>query len=233
MTDYKKLCADLVAWAEKTSAHYYSEPGVLIQARAALAEPEPEWPTDEEIMEVMPQQMRDDLAAAARALAGFDPDNIKAASVFRIILNRHFVDHSRAVLARWGNHPALQPISVSERLPGPEDCDREGNVWAWRRFDPENGIDNGDFWCLASCEWLGDEDSGFTHWLPAHALPGPQPVLMSERLQQVEDLAADAIGALRYIEQVHGRLYGVGWDRVYEKADRLLPAHALPVPSHD
>jgi hypothetical protein len=29
-------------------------------------------PTDEEIMELMPQQMRDDLAAAARALAGFD-----------------------------------------------------------------------------------------------------------------------------------------------------------------
>jgi hypothetical protein len=27
-------------------------------------------PTDEEIMELMPQQMRDDLAAAARALAG-------------------------------------------------------------------------------------------------------------------------------------------------------------------
>jgi hypothetical protein len=72
------------------------------KARAALAEPEPEGPTDEEIMELMPQQMRDDLAAAARALSGFDPDNIRAASVFRIILNRHSVDHARAVLARWG-----------------------------------------------------------------------------------------------------------------------------------
>jgi hypothetical protein len=29
-------------------------------------------PTDEEIMDLMPQQMRDDLANAARALAGFD-----------------------------------------------------------------------------------------------------------------------------------------------------------------
>ena len=103
MIDYKQLCAELVAWAEKTSAHYYSEPRVLIRARAALAEPEPEGVTDEEIMELMPQQMRDDLAAAARAMSGFDPDNIKAASVFRIILNRHSVDHSRAVLARWGN----------------------------------------------------------------------------------------------------------------------------------
>ncbi len=101
-TDFRALCVELLAWAEHTSAHYYQPPEVLIRARAALAEPELEVPTDEEIMELMPQQMRDDLAAAARAMAGFNPDNIRAASVFRIILNRHFVDHARAVLARWG-----------------------------------------------------------------------------------------------------------------------------------
>ena len=60
-------------------------------------------PTDEEIMELMPQQMRDDLAAAARALAGFDRANVKAAAAFRIILNRHAVDHARAVLDKWGH----------------------------------------------------------------------------------------------------------------------------------
>ena len=60
--------------------------------------------------------------------------------------------------------------------------------------------------------------------------PTLQPVAVSERLQQLEDLAADAVSGLRYIEQTHGRLYGVGWDRVYEKADRLQPAHALPTP---
>ena len=75
------------------------------RARALLAQPVAEGPTDEEIMELMPQQMRDDLAAAARALSGFDPDNIKAAAFFRIILNRHAVDHALAVLAKWGNHP--------------------------------------------------------------------------------------------------------------------------------
>lgn len=58
----------------------------------------------------------------------------------------------------------------------------------------------------------------------------PAPVPVGERSDQIEDLAADAVGALRYIEQSHGRLYGVGWDRVYEKADRLQP-HALPLPS--
>lgn len=58
-----------------------------------------------------------------------------------------------------------------------------------------------------------------------------KPIPVSERVRQVEDLAADAVGALRYIEQVYGRLYGVGWDRVYEKADHLRPDHALLAPS--
>ena len=119
MTNYKQLCAELVHIADAldSGTELASNQGqamdgyaalaafrdVAHRARAALPEPEPEGPTDEEIMELMPQQMRDDLAAAARSMAGFDPDNIKAASVFRIILNRHSVDHSRAVLARWGN----------------------------------------------------------------------------------------------------------------------------------
>lgn len=66
----------------------------------------------------------------------------------------------------------------------------------------------------------------------ALATPPPEPlrpIPVSERLQQMEDLAADAVAGLRYIEQNHGRLYGVGWDRVYEKADRLKPAPAILV----
>jgi hypothetical protein len=58
-----------------------------------------------------------------------------------------------------------------------------------------------------------------------------QPIPVSERLQQIEDLAADAMAGLRYIEHWHGRLSGVGWDRLHEKATRLNPAHALPLPS--
>ena len=102
-TDYRTMCAELLEWAERTSSHYYKQADVIVRARALLAQPEPVVLTDEEIMELMPQQMRDDLAAAARALAGFDRANIKAASAMRIILNRHAVDHARAVLARW-NH---------------------------------------------------------------------------------------------------------------------------------
>jgi hypothetical protein len=77
--------------------------GFATELRAALAQPEPAAPTDEEIMELMPQQMRDDLTNAARALAGFDRANVKATGAMRIILNRQAVNHARAVLARWGS----------------------------------------------------------------------------------------------------------------------------------
>jgi len=76
---------------------------LAIEARAYLAQSEPEGPTDEEIMELMPQQMHEDLAAAARAMAEqTGVDSIRVKGVMRIILNRHSVDLARAVLARWG-----------------------------------------------------------------------------------------------------------------------------------
>jgi hypothetical protein len=39
--------------------------------------------------------------------------------------------------------------------------------------------------------------------------------------EELESAYADAISGLRYIEQQHGRLYGVGWDRLYAAAERL------------
>jgi hypothetical protein len=52
-----------------------------------------------------------------------------------------------------------QPVPVSERLPGPEDCDAEGRCWWW---DGEWGLVEPRF-----------ADFRTTHWLPAHALPTP------------------------------------------------------------
>ena len=108
---YRAMCVeltdDLEEWVdgylindpadEHTSASFER----IDRARALLAQAVADGPTDEEIMELMPQQMRDDLATAARAMIGFD--NPKAAGAIRIILNRHAVDHARAVLAKWGN----------------------------------------------------------------------------------------------------------------------------------
>ena len=109
MTDtFRNLCVELADELTQFNAWYIEDNGygrpnleaLLCRCDAALAQPEPVAPTDEEIMELMPQQMRDDLATAARAMIGFD--NPKAAAACRIILNRHAVDHARAVLARWG-----------------------------------------------------------------------------------------------------------------------------------
>jgi hypothetical protein len=100
--DYKALCAELTEKLHKyTSLYEGHESELVARARAALAQPEPVAPTDEEIMELMPQKMRDDLAVAARATAGFTGPN--AAAACRIIFNRHAVDHARAVLAKWGH----------------------------------------------------------------------------------------------------------------------------------
>jgi len=106
MTDFRALCArmadELDHYRQLLMDDRRETHALATEARAALAQPEPVAPTDEEIMELMPQQMHDDLAAAARALAGFDRANVKAAGAMRIILNRHAVDHARAVLAKWG-----------------------------------------------------------------------------------------------------------------------------------
>jgi diadenosine tetraphosphatase ApaH/serine/threonine PP2A family protein phosphatase len=56
------------------------------------------------------------------------------------------------------------------------------------------------------------------------------PIPVRERLRQMEDLAADAMAGLRYIEHWHGRLSGVGWDRLHGKAMRLDPLTHLPLP---
>ena len=110
---YRAMCAELVAAWDALPWEYdwlgnaigahgdLCDDSAVVRARDLLAQPVAEAPTGEEIMELMPQQMRDDLAAAARALAGsgrFRP----AAAAMRIILNRHAVDHARAVLAEWG-----------------------------------------------------------------------------------------------------------------------------------
>ena len=106
MTDsFKSMCAEFAeayAWCIEEYMTAPAEEDTLIhRAHALLAQPEPEGPSDEEIMELMPQQMRDDLAAAARALTGDMPwpDNV----AMLIILNRHAIDHARAVLAKWGH----------------------------------------------------------------------------------------------------------------------------------
>ena len=104
------------------------------RARALLAQPVAEGPTDEELDELY-------FYIDARYVASW----------------RHY---ARAARARWG-HPTPQPVAVSERLPGPDDCLDEG--WAWF-FNKRIG------WRQA----VLPVSTGYTHWLPANALPTPE-----------------------------------------------------------
>jgi hypothetical protein len=49
MTDFRALCAELVGWAERTSAHYVVHPDVILRARAALAEPQAPIPVADQL----------------------------------------------------------------------------------------------------------------------------------------------------------------------------------------
>ena len=140
------------------------------RARALLAQPVAEGPSDEEIMELMPQQMRDDLANAARALAGLDRAPAKAAGAMRIILNRHAVDHARAVLAKWG-HPTPQP---------------EGSDihYSWELEDAE-----GEWQAGGSSNRLDDVRQEGSHYLQTYSQDGPHKLIIQRHcLSTIEEV---------------------------------------------
>jgi len=145
MTDFRALCEELVETLEGRRFNYV---GILDRARAALVE-QAVGPTDKVLdqLEVMLWERYKTL--------GFQGEEFMYEHSFGFAL----VDFARAVLARWGSHPT--PISVAERLPGPEDCDAEGQCWWWDTA--------AESWILALYAHWTD----FTHWLPANALPMP------------------------------------------------------------
>jgi hypothetical protein len=156
-TDYKALCAELVATWKKGDDIV----GAMNRARAALAEGAGVGPSDKELLELMPQQMRDNLAAASRELGQLAGT---AAGIHRVIFNTDALDYARAVLARYGTHP--RPIPVAERLPTEADLDAEGRCW-W--YSPARRKCKADWWEFATSVAVGD-----THWLPAAAIPLPE-----------------------------------------------------------
>jgi len=143
---------------------------------AALAQPEPQGATDKELLELMPETMRDEFSYAARTCSDAMGGRVKP-GIFRVALNTAALEYAHAVLARWGR-PAIEPMPVDERLPDPEDC--LGRPW--------EATDAGFCWWLfpASVEWRFlpgpvwrgswqcSAPLGASHWLPHHALPVPQ-----------------------------------------------------------
>ena len=114
-------------------------------------QPVAEGPTDEEI-----EEWAD--ACPEAPLEEMDPE---VHGWRRCFTAKEFSETIRAALDRWGR-PTPQPVAVSERLPGPEDCIfPTGECW-W--FDPH-----------ADGAWYVDTFQGnYTHWLSANALPTPE-----------------------------------------------------------
>ena len=162
-TDFRALCAELLYALENEGyAHWIVPPDrdeLCLRARAALAQPEPEGATDEELLRCYGLAKRD------HCYEGPMDDWPKRAE-------RAATAHGlRAVLTRYAR-PTIEPVPVSERLPGPEDnIRRADDDWCWGQ---ERSLLTGKSaarWRLMRVSCLTEEA---VTWLPHHALPVPQ-----------------------------------------------------------
>lgn len=152
MTDIKQICARLIElWDADCDIDVE-----INELRAELAKPEPEGPTpqpaDGEVAELV-AWMRNQVTVHEVAQTQWAKRFVRAASLLERL-------------------SPPQPVPVSERLPGAEDCQFNpgatiGFCWCWA--PPENSFSPG-CWALWPLEWYEDA----THWLPANALPLPQ-----------------------------------------------------------
>jgi hypothetical protein len=94
MTDFRALCAELLCSLEQYPVQPPRDRDLIDRARAALAQPEPQAPTDEEI---------DALVICIQGLPVPDADDLALPSIDR---GRDMV---RKALARWGHHALPVP----------------------------------------------------------------------------------------------------------------------------
>ena len=92
---YRAICAELVEKLHEHTCLYEGHESELVtRARALLAQPEPEGPTDAELIGPVMWMLDDHV---------YDNDRGEIAQSLR------------RLIARWG-HPTPQPVAVSERL---------------------------------------------------------------------------------------------------------------------
>ncbi len=123
--DYRALCAELLDELELWSS-WHDATDLKDRAGAALdfTQPEPQppaaivemvnklhqinnpaiqpvAPTDEELLELMPETMRAEFGFSAKVCSDATGGQVKP-GLFRVVLNTAAVEYARAVLARWG-----------------------------------------------------------------------------------------------------------------------------------
>jgi hypothetical protein len=118
---------------------------------ADVAQPQPQGPTDAELLELW---------------TNWNVSWDISQGIWTPVVTPHPAQYARAVLARWGC-PAIEPVPVAERLPGPEDCNAEGMCWlGGEMFTPGDPT-----WVLGFPVWAERFPEVHRFWLPAHALP--------------------------------------------------------------
>ena len=142
-TDYRALCAELLSLLDNLAMRNPEMDGGLLRrrARAALAQPKPVALTRPECFNF------------AMSFLG-DPEETDV---------RRYVE---ALEAR----PAIQPVAVSERLPGAEDCDSEGRCWVGYAVS-KDALEAGYNPSWELCKFHPPDEV----WLPHWTLPVPAP----------------------------------------------------------
>jgi hypothetical protein len=78
------------------------------------AQPEQQAPSDKELLELMPESMRDEFSYAARVCSDAMGRRVKP-GIFRVALNTAALEYARAVLDRWGGSaPCPYVVSSDE-----------------------------------------------------------------------------------------------------------------------
>ena len=150
--------------AQNLSAIEYARVLEIRKARAVLqlagrpAVEAAQWPSEAELKTFACQWWHSFGFVKDKATYGWVIDNVAP---------EHFADFSLDVLAR-GGRPAVEPVPVSERLPGPEDCDDQGRCWWWI-VDQPGELPHWIYCQLEVLSW-----TNFTAWAPHWALPVPQ-----------------------------------------------------------
>jgi len=89
---YKQLLMD-----DRQEAH-----PLAVEARAYLAQPEPEYPSDKELLELMPETMQDELSYAAKLYSDATGGQVKP-RIFRVGFNTAALEYAQAVLAHYSS----------------------------------------------------------------------------------------------------------------------------------
>jgi len=158
--DFRALCAELLSLLDNLAMRDPEMDGGLLRrrARAALAQLDPPLPANY----IDPEHQGEDLELLQTFYRACQAEGGTADEI-----------HLRGVRAVLAARPTIQPVPVSERLPGDGECrpnPRTGTghwCWGFIQHDPYSFSGR---WRMMKREWLTDEAN---FWLPHHALPTP------------------------------------------------------------